>query len=81
MKIEIGLKIGCLTVLEKAKNIGKYTAWFCRCDCGNEKVIKTISLTTGRTATCGCKMNKFPNNDPKLSSAVKFFNYKYKEVI
>lgn len=28
--------------------------WFCRCDCGNEKVANAALLTTGHTQSCGC---------------------------
>lgn len=78
-EITTNIKFGCLTTIERAENIGQYTAWLCACDCGNQKIIKAISLTTGKSITCGCKMNKFPNNDPKLSSAMKIFNDKYKD--
>lgn len=28
--------------------------WKCICDCGNETIVRTNSLTTGNTASCGC---------------------------
>ena len=28
--------------------------WLCRCQCGNEIVVKRNSLTSGRTKSCGC---------------------------
>lgn len=70
---------GTLLVIDYAENIGTYTAWLCRCDCGNEKIIKSTSLTTGKSITCGCKINKFINNDPKMSSAKTIFNSKYND--
>lgn len=30
------------------------TMWACRCECGNEKVVSGINLTTGHTTSCGC---------------------------
>lgn len=36
-----GQRYGMLTVLEPAENIGKHTAWRCRCDCGRETVVPT----------------------------------------
>jgi len=30
------------------------TYWYCKCDCGNEKVILGTSLTQGKTTSCGC---------------------------
>lgn len=75
----IGQKFGSLLVIAEAGNIGKQSAWLCRCDCGNEKMIKSISLTTGRSITCGCKINKFPNNDPKMATAKIIYNDKYSD--
>jgi len=28
--------------------------WLCKCDCGNEKIIRCSSLTSGKTKSCGC---------------------------
>lgn len=50
----IGRKFGRLTVIERAENRGKYVAWKCLCDCGNEKVATAYSLTRGSTLSCGC---------------------------
>ena len=30
------------------------SAWLCRCDCGNEKVVSLIHLRNGSTRSCGC---------------------------
>ena len=49
-----GRRFGRLTVLRPAENIGGKTAWVCRCDCGQECVIKTNSLREKRSASCGC---------------------------
>lgn len=78
MKIETGLKIGCLTVLSRTE-INGHVAWLCACECGNEKPIKNRELAYGKAITCGCKINTFPNKNPKLSSAMKIFNDKYKD--
>lgn len=32
----------------------KGTHWFCRCDCGNEKVLNGSSLKNGLSTSCGC---------------------------
>lgn len=50
----IGQRFGKLTVLAPAENIGGRTAWRCRCDCGQERVVKTTNLRSGRTTNCGC---------------------------
>lgn len=72
-------RYGSILVIAPAENIGTYSAWLCRCDCGNEKIIKSTYLIEGKSTTCGCKINRFPNNDPKLSSAMKIYNNKYKD--
>ena len=50
-----GQRFGKLTVMEPAENIGSRTAWLCRCDCGQETVVKTQRLRNGRAVSCGCE--------------------------
>jgi hypothetical protein len=59
-----GLKFGRLMVIKRAENCGHHTRWLCKCDCGNETISHTTSLTSGRTKSCGCK------NKEDLLSAV-----------
>jgi len=60
-------KFGRLTVVNRngsrlVGNHGKYRAlWLCRCDCGKEINIATISLTTSHTRSCGCIREDHPN--------------------
>ena len=56
-----GQRFGKLTVLCRAPNIGRDTAWRCRCDCGNEVVVRTCYLRRGAARTCGCG-----SDSPKL---------------
>ena len=49
-----GQRFGRLTVLRPEENIGTYTFWVCRCDCGQETVVRTSNLRGGRTKSCGC---------------------------
>lgn len=58
----VGERFGHLTVLEKAKSgrtkSGKtFSNWLCRCDCGNEKIVRQRDLTERRTESCGCFAN------------------------
>lgn len=54
-KIDLtGKVIGKWTVISKAENIGKRTAWNCKCECGSEKVVATESLTKMQSKSCGC---------------------------
>lgn len=50
-----GQRYGRLTVLAPAENIGSRTAWLCRCDCGQESIVKTHHLRSGHTKSCGCQ--------------------------
>lgn len=48
-------KIGRLTVIEYAGCSSKrHYYWKCRCDCGNECVIRADALRTEHTTSCGC---------------------------
>ena len=49
-----GQRFGRLTALRPAEKIGIQTAWVCRCDCGKEVIVRTNSLRTGHTVSCGC---------------------------
>ena len=50
-----GQRYGKLTVLGPAENINGRTAWRCRCDCGQETVVRTLHLRSGHTKSCGCQ--------------------------
>lgn len=54
-----GQRFGRLVALERvgrtlAPNGTRQSMWRCRCDCGNETIVKYIALTTGNTRSCGC---------------------------
>lgn len=49
-----GQRFGRLTVIKRAKNIGRKTAWLCQCECGNTKVVTGSSLHGGQVRSCGC---------------------------
>ena len=50
-------KFNSLTVIHRAKGLGKnnYSAWECQCDCGKIKIIRAAHLKAGRIKSCGCK--------------------------
>lgn len=59
-----GMVFGRLTVIErnyqKEKELNKdykKRYWTCKCECGNETVVPTGQLTTGKTRSCGCLRN------------------------
>lgn len=54
-----GQRFGRLTVIEQVDSIREpsgqlRTAWKCKCDCGNEVIVKTLNLKSGDTKSCGC---------------------------
>ena len=43
------------SVLRRADNTESgRAAWLCKCECGNERMITTSTLTNGRSKSCGC---------------------------
>lgn len=49
-----GRKFDRLTVLSIEEKKGNYYYYRCRCECGNEKVIRGVNLTAGVSKSCGC---------------------------
>lgn len=50
-----GKKFGRLQVIEYVGNNEKNFAMFrCKCDCGNDTIVKGRNLRTGHTQSCGC---------------------------
>jgi len=51
-----GQKFGLLTVIEQiGKDKNNHVQWFCKCECGGEKVEITNHLKSLRVTSCGCK--------------------------
>ena len=51
-----GLRFGKLVAVnpvEKRDNRNELY-WLCKCDCGNEVVVRGYSLRSGNTKSCGC---------------------------
>ena len=52
----VGQRFGRLTVIslnEEATKQKKNTQWNCKCDCGNEVIVRGSNLSGG-TTSCGC---------------------------
>mgnify|MGYP001611047245 CR=1 FL=1 len=49
-----GTRYGRLTIIRRGANKGTNATWLCRCDCGNEVVVRGQSLRDGNTTSCGC---------------------------
>ncbi len=51
----LGKRFKNLIVLSKSEYVGDQHMWLCRCDCGNEVIVRGGNLTSGTTRSCGCK--------------------------
>lgn len=54
MKDHTGLKFGRLTAVERIARLGEKTRYRCTCSCGQIVTIKSNSLVSGNTRSCGC---------------------------
>ena len=52
-----GQKFGKITVLSFAYTT-EHKYYNCKCECGNEKIIRGSQLTSGKTKSCGCLLRK-----------------------
>jgi len=50
----VGKRFGMLTVSAYEGKVDGIHCWRCRCDCGNETVVRSNSLISGHTKSCGC---------------------------
>jgi len=69
MKYDIkeGQRFGRLTIIKEVEHLrqpnGGYRRMFlCKCDCGNEKVVRLSSLMNGDTSSCGCYKKEVASN-------------------
>jgi len=88
----INQKYNQLSVIDYADPINGRSAWLCKCDCGNFKVIKTEELRSSGTKSCGCLNNKQRSlradkmyskkikYSPAEASARKVWKNRYKEM-
>lgn len=49
-----GKKFERWTVIAKSENMGKNTAWICKCECGTIRSVLTYNLQSGKSKSCGC---------------------------
>jgi hypothetical protein len=53
-----GKKFGILTAINRIGTKDRQALWLCKCECGNEKIIKASSLNTNKCTSCGCLRGK-----------------------
>lgn len=71
LDIKVGDVFGKLTILSEAERLvlpsgQKNRSMLCRCECGNEKVIRLLHLVRGRIKTCNICNRKADFDNPKL---------------
>lgn len=49
-----GKKFGRWTVLQFSHSKNKIRYWLCECECGTVRPVRQLSLTSGRSKSCGC---------------------------
>ena len=54
------MRYGRLTVVEhRGKDHRNKHLWLCDCDCGNNKVVVSDNLSSGKSNSCGCLKSEF----------------------
>lgn len=78
-KIQIGQRFEKLLVIEKTsiRETG-YVVWKCKCDCGNEKLVKSSNLTFGVVKSCGCLPTGRGRILPKTVASSNKLYHRYK---
>lgn len=52
-------RFGRLLVIKRSQNDNQgKPMWKCKCDCGNEVIVRGAALSQGRTVSCGCYCNE-----------------------
>ena len=68
-----GQRFGRLTVIERrGSDKNKKALWLCKCECGNEVVVRGVSLTNGNTKSCGCYNSEKASKRTKDLTGMKF---------
>lgn len=49
-----GERFGRWTVLGIAPSTPRNAKWYCRCDCGKERIVRASILRNGTSKSCGC---------------------------
>lgn len=67
----LGQKFGRLTVIKRVTNDKKGdSCWLCKCECGNETIVKGYRLKNGHTRSCGCAKRKFDCSQPLYKTRI-----------
>ena len=75
-RIKPGDRFHMLTVIERSHYDGKSVFWRCRCDCGNESLVRTSNWKR-EVKSCGC-LKRSRENFPNAQAAVNRLIDRYK---
>lgn len=68
-----GMKFGRLTVVERrGSDKSGIAMWLCRCECGNEVVVRGSYLRNGSTTSCGCYSRERASENIKDETGNKY---------
>lgn len=68
------MRFGKLRALSRSDNIGDNVFWNCVCDCGQQIKIRSTSLTSGNTRSCGCLVS---SGELKIGEILNNLHIKY----
>lgn len=57
-----GQRIGRLVVLSRVSSLDGNATWLCKCDCGNEIIVRGCNLSRKHTRSCGCYHREYMEN-------------------
>lgn len=76
-----GREFGRLTVIDRAD--GFPHSWFCKCNCGGDKIARAGNLKSGNTQSCGCLVSEVKGSRrpsvTKPGAAFRSLFYRYKK--
>lgn len=67
-----GYKFNRLLVVEFAGVKSKRVYWKCRCDCGKDVIVRSWSLKSGNTKSCGCLVSEGNNKTHGMSLKAEY---------
>lgn len=77
-KNRVGDRYGRLLVVSHSgKDKRNKHLWLCKCDCGNEKIIVSDNLSSGKSNSCGCLKSEFLANSGTTGVACVNINRKF----
>jgi len=70
----LGHRFGNLLVIEKHARIERLISWKCECICGKYTIVRSSSLISGNTTSCGCRISFRKSDEERFLSSFKKSN-------